>query len=498
MDWEQLIEQLDHGELEGADATELRRIALDEEGGLRRLADEPARSRPGSALDSRSGLARRWKWVAMGILFAAGVAAAAVFHERGAWGSKAFVAEVSGGLDYRVGQKFGRETLELGEGQHLQLVFQDGARVDLKGPGEFEIRGDDRMRFDYGLVRVKAGEFGSSAFSIESGDGRTVRGAAGASFDLAMIRGGPTEVHVREGHVELRVGGDRQGVNSGEAAVAGDAGVSSTIYLESRFDGPLDNRQGDSDGDGVSDRTEMALGTDPRLPESVPEMLRYHWDLSGFSDGEDLWSEEGGLLLRGGVRAPGLSYRSGGRSLLTGPGAVLTGTSWKDFECLLSAGSDIFLREGTLYLSFLMQIPEPITGLETAYAGLSFQTGGRAEECFVGDGWYSAGFCLHLQNNPDLPGTMGEVPLGIPLDSETHLVVIKLNFTRKLTEVWIDPPLGLEAAPEVGVFRAQRVPEFDLLGLRSGRQHHRGSYRCVFDELRIGLSWESVLPTTNG
>jgi hypothetical protein len=79
----------------------------------------------------------------------------------------------------------------------------------------------------------------------------------------------------------------------------------------------------------------------------------------------------------------------------------------------------------------------------------------------------------------------------MPPDIRTHLYVIHIDRNRLTTDVFVDPALGQPESASKPKSRYYDVPDFDRVSFRSGGD---SAFPVVFDELRIGLTWDSVLP----
>ena len=487
MNWEKLVRQLDDGTLDENAAGMLRNLALENETAPTRMAAEPASEEDQQPTTIVRRIPGVYKALSILLLFVAVVLSVWVVRA-GRNPELATVAAVAGMKDngpFLVGEKLKPGPCELAAGERVELVFHNGTRFEARGPARFGIVDANLVRLELGLLKVRLDPRGGK-FVVESPEARVLD--LGTAFTVARAREGATEVHVDQGGVRLERGDQKKIVHAGEAAVADAAGgISGVDYLKNRFEGDLDNRSKDQDGDGIPDDLEKLLGSNAEHADSAPSPLLASWSLEGQEIGQELDGPAGDLILHGGIVTEGLSYSSGSHQLLTQPKAVLTGSSRKDFECWLDIKRDAIPEAGTIYLSFLMRIQQPDARSESGYAGLSFNDERGNETFFVGDGWKPSGWVVFS------PTEGPEDDLGIALDSATHLVVVALDYSRQVTDVWVDPELGLAVRPGKPTFRSQFVPEFALLSLRSGVSHHTGGYPCVFDELKIGVTWQSVV-----
>jgi hypothetical protein len=78
------------------------------------------------------------------------------------------------------------------------------------------------------------------------------------------------------------------------------------------------------------------------------------------------------------------------------------------------------------------------------------------------------------------------------MDGETHLFVTRIDRTRLVTDVFIDPAPGQPETSANYRFRYQAVPDVDRLEVRSGCT--TGTFPVEFDEIRVGLTWDAVVP----
>lgn len=487
MNWEKLVKQLDDGTLDENAAGMLRNLALENETAPTRMAAEPASEEDPQPTTIVRLIPGAYKALTMLLLLVAVLLTVWVVRA-GRNPEVATVAAVAGMKDngpFLVGGKLKPGPCELAAGERVELVFHNGARFEARGPARFGIVDANSVCLELGLLKVRLAPRGGK-FVVESPEARVVD--LGTAFTVARAREGVTEVHVNQGVVRLERGDQKKIVHAGEAAVADAAnGISGVDYLKNRFEGDLDNRSKDQDGDGIPDDLEKLLGSNAEQANSAPSPLLASWSLDDYGIGQELDGPVGGLILHGGIVTEGLTYSSGSHQLLIKPKAVLTGSSRKDFECWMDVKREAIPEAGTIYISFLMHIQQPDARTESGYAGLSFNDERGNETFFVGDGWKPSGLAVLR------PAERPEVDLGIALDSATHLVVVALDYSRQVTDVWVDPELGLFVRPGKPTFRSQGVPEFSLLSLRSGVSYHTGGYPCVFDELKIGLTWQSVV-----
>ncbi|MCW1885470.1 FecR family protein [Luteolibacter flavescens] len=493
MNLEDALRKIDEGRLNEEAASGLRDWVLDEPDALARLAAAPALltglPAGGSPREAQPRpFLSRGRLGALGVVLVAGLGGVLTWQalRPGAAAPPASVAafvtvyesRAEGG--FKVGQMVPRGRYDLRPEDEIAMVFSSGARVEIKGPGAFEILDERKMFMHEGLLKARVdGRLGP--FQVETPEGRVID--LGTEFTVARPRNGSTEVYVNEGSVRVEAGGKDRLLFENEAATVASGEMAAEDFLKHRFDTPLDLHE-------IASANARASAE----PSTAPPSWMDTWDLATAKPGDSTPAESGAFRLRGGIVTDGLTYQSGGYTLRTTPHAIMTGSTVGDFECLIQMRDRRDTGTESSYVSFLMRLPDPDHGIETAYAGLSFLTESRWEHFFVGDGWFKSGLCIH--EGTTVPGKSREMetPLGIPLGKETVLVVLRIDRLKKVTDVWIDPPLGLAEPPANADARWQDVPKFDLLGLRSGHYVHEGGYVCIFDEFRMGSDWRTVLP----
>jgi hypothetical protein len=234
----------------------------------------------------------------------------------------------------------------------------------------------------------------------------------------------------------------------------------------------------DRDGDGFPDVVEAYYGTDPANPNSKPNALRFEESFAspGAIQGPK-WQGAGTIL------AEGLTYRNNGKSLKTSGGALQTiGKTGFDAMCTLDPKE--FSPQGVIYFSFLLQLP-PTDGLQSPFGGLLLYQSDRGEI-------YGGKLSGYLSYGSRLNASMTQDAFNVPTDTATHLFVIRIDRTRLVSDVFMDPPLGV---PESSVSPRKRyydVPGFDHISVRSGSGS--GSFPVKVGDIRGGLTWDAVIP----
>ncbi|MFC4992362.1 FecR domain-containing protein [Rubritalea tangerina] len=393
--------------------------------------------------------------------------------------------EVADGVGLKIGQGLEARRLSIPEGAQLGIAMRAGARLHINGPAEFELVDAQRIALKKGRVQTYAPTY-AHGFTIDTDDGKVVD--LGTKFVTSTGTSIGTEVHVNEGLVEAEVKGGMQRLSEGQAGILKDGALVKTDFLAHRLEVPLDPILPDSDGDGVSDVIELHYGKDPHDANDTPRLLRMEESFVGYAEGErkdepyqgygkiERWAG------RGIFRDEGLGYVQGEERLLSKGGGFQTmGVGHVGNALDLPEG---FLpSEGVVYLSFLMQQREPKSG--GAFGGLILYEGAYKERLFVGD--LSPYDAYGSRYNEEAKQDSFEVPS----DSAVHLFVVRIDQTRKLTDIFIDPDLSVEEEDMEPVMRYQGAPPFSRITLRSG---NGGIHRVDFDEIRVGLSWRSVLP----
>ncbi|MBK1884487.1 hypothetical protein JIN85_18875 [Luteolibacter pohnpeiensis] len=266
--------------------------------------------------------------------------------------------------------------------------------------------------------------------------------------------------------------------------------MEATEFLAQRLRVPLDPILRDEDEDGFPDLVEQFYGTMANDASSSPRALRIEEDFSSQSPGPLIsgpwkaessgksvtWSGAGNFL------ADGIQFEKNGKSLASSGGSFRTigehsvGASFHPADLELPPA-------GVTYVSFVMRNPEE--ELAGCFAGLLFYQNDR-EELFVGK--------IGTENSYGSRFRQAEIHdgFGIPMDHEPHLFVIRIDRNRLVTDVFMDPTPGSDEKDAKYQFRYQRVPRADRIEVRSGCPGR--TFQSDFDEIRVGLTWKSVVP----
>lgn len=390
----------------------------------------------------------------------------------------------------RIGQPLTPGVLRVPEKSEIGLAMRSGARLKIRGPSELNLDGVDQVRLSRGLVSTYAPLY-AHGFTIRTQDGKIVD--LGTRFVTASGGGHGTEVHVLEGLVDAysnRPGAGPQGLKGENAAILKDGAMKETEYLARRLEVPLDPLLTDADHDGFPDVVEVHFGTDPKDAASQPEPLRVEESFSGYPIGavnsvperarggapHSLWMGGGNFI------AGSLDYQNHGKKLRVSGGALQTsgrfgvGAVWIPNE-------KEFPPEGVIYMSFIMRLPS--LKLPSPFAGMILYQGDR-EEMFVGKLSVTDDYGSRMQQGAVQDGFQ----MGV--NGESHLFVVRIDRTRLVTDIFVDPVLGEAEVAQKWRIRYQTIPDFDRIMFRSGSAS--GDFPVVFDEFRSGLTWDAVVP----
>jgi len=389
----------------------------------------------------------------------------------------------------RIGQPLGKGPLVLPEGSEIGIAMRGGARLKVRGPAELEIDAVDKLRLTKGRVSTYAPTY-AHGFSIDTVDGSVVD--LGTRFVTAAGAGAGTEIHVLEGLVEAYMPKDTaaHSLKGEDAAILKGGKLEPTEFLAQRLVVPLDPILLDRDTDGSPDVVESYYGTRPDLASSKPAALRVEEAFNGYPAGSLRGVPLSALGGKPGVtwdgagsfEAAGLSYGAAGKPFKLSAGALRT-TGETGVGAILIPDSRELPPIGVTYVSFLMQNPGERP--PNSFAGLLLYQGDR-EELFVGKLSIADSYGSRLKQSS------GQDAFGIPMDTKPHLFVVRIDRNRLVTDVFIDPAPGRPEASATQQFRYQSVPDFDRIVVRSGCRD--GVFPSVFDEIRVGLTWDSVLP----
>ncbi|WP_193213479.1 FecR family protein [Luteolibacter marinus] len=444
--------------------------------------------------------ARRWPKTA-GI--AAGIAALAIasymagFH-RSAPQTPPVVATVTDSDEaaekagLRIGQPLESGRVNIPEGSEIGIAMRGGARLKLRGPANLTIDGPDKVRLEKGRLSTYAPSY-AHGFTVDTDDGRVVD--LGTRFVTATGTGAGTEIHVIEGLVEVHAsasGTSAESLKTRSAAVMKDGRLEPTEYLANRLTVPLDPIAADQDGDGFSDEIESFYGTSPTDGSAFPAPLRFEEGFTGYPPGPlrdapsrafgtrpgEIW-EGDGIFERDSIR-----YQNGGRSLAARGGSIQT-TGKSAEGAFLQLNPSELAPVGVTYISFLMQTADEEPGI--TYGGLLLFDNDR-EQFFIGKVHTADSYGSRMKQAKQVDS------YDFPNDNDPHLFVIRIDRTRLVTDIFIDPVPGQPETAATRSFRYQDVPVFDRISVRSGRHKGSWNYQVKIDEARLGLTWESVVP----
>lgn len=286
----------------------------------------------------------------------------------------------------------------------------------------------------------------------------------------------------------------------------------------------------DTDGDGVSDAREVALGTDPKVAGSVPsaDLLFYEaYNNKLYGAGpilpqtlSSLYSPQVSTVVAGlnEITENSLTYGplvvNGGRLRQSNLGSNVTAELYANLD--VSAASKFttgglvnggFIGGTTtaqsLYISFLYRCNRVarnaagnLDGVAKAFFG--FQAYRDTTEILgMGESTASGNFGIFA-----VPGDIPVTP-AFATDNGVHLVVAKIDFKASAADdikVWFDPnPLATEVAQPGTVPVSVKVAAGDLsfnrLAWRGGASDT--DHNLEYDEIRVGKTWTSVLPTVS-
>lgn len=445
--------------------------------------------------------ARRWPRF-VGI--AAGIAAlAAVSYFMGSRSfsgdSSGFVATITDADEsaektgLRIGQPVEKGTIVLPDDSEIGIAMRGGARLKIRGPANLEIKGPDKIHVMKGRVSTYAPSY-AHGFTVDTVDGQVVD--LGTRFVTAVDNDSGTEIHVIEGLVKANADPAKlafQDLGGENAGILKGGKLEPTEFLAQRLNVPLDPVLKDTDSDGYPDVVEGHFGTSPEDAASQPVALRIEESFgnqvygpirnagtktAGATPGSS-WDGEGQFI------AEGLSFEKNGVALATGDGAVRSTGVTHAGATFLPDSRDLS-PVGVSYVSFLMKMGSGYQ--DRCFGGLIFYQDDR-EELFVGK--------LSIQDSygSRMRQSLVQNPFDLPMDGNTHLFVIRIDRTRLVTDIFVDPVPGSPEASATRQFRYHEVPVFDRISIRSGSAEE--SFPATFDEIRVGLTWQSVVPASN-
>ena len=371
----------------------------------------------------------------------------------------------------------------------IGIAMRGGARLQINGPAKLRIDGPENVFLHSGRVQTYAPEY-AHGFAIDTNEGEVVD--LGTRFVTASGTDMGTEIHVLEGLVKARASEnvkDMFFIGGEQAAILKNGKMLDTEFLARRLNIPINPNLADSDGDRVVDLIEAHYGTNAGDPNSTPDLLRIAEPFVGYDSAEmDRTSYRGtGKISQwtgnGTFQDQGLVYRNNGKTLLTTGGCLAT-TGEKGVGAAIVLDDKELPKDGVIYISFLMQ--QPKKELNRPFSGLLLYLGEYREQLFTGELSVTDSYGARYAESDD------EDIFAIPTDDQPHLFVLRIDKTRFLTDVFVDPPLGQIEKGLQPERRYQNAPKFDRIMLRSGSDS--GTFSVRFDEVRIGLTWDAVLP----
>lgn len=378
----------------------------------------------------------------------------------------------------------------------IGIAMRGGARLEINGPAKIRIDGPEKVFLHSGRVQTYAPEY-AHGFAIDTHEGEIVD--LGTRFVTASGTEMGTEIHVLEGLVKARASEnvkDMFYIGGEQAAILKNGKMLDTEFLARRLAIPINPNLADSDGDGVVDLIEAHYGTHAGDAGSKPDLLRIHDSFSGYAgqgEGNSVAKLEktsyrgtGKIthwIGNGSFHAQGLSYKNSGRTLLSSGGCLET-TGEKGVGASIILGDKELPKDGVIYISFLMQ--QPTKELNKPFSGLLLYMGDYREQLFTGELSVADSYGTRYAESND------EDAFAIPTDDQPHLFVIRIDQTRFLTDIFVDPSLDQLEKDIQPERRYQNAPDFDRIMVRSGSDS--GNFSVRFDELRVGLTWDAVLP----
>ncbi len=371
----------------------------------------------------------------------------------------------------------------------IGIAMRGGARLQINGPAKLRIDGPENVFLHSGRIQTYAPEY-AHGFAIDTNEGEVVD--LGTRFVTASGTDMGTEIHVLEGLVKARASEnvkDMFYIGGEQAAILKNGKMLDTEFLARRLNIPINPNLADSDGDRVVDLIEAHYGTNAGDPNSTPDLLRIAEPFVGYDSAKmDRTSYRGtGKISQwtgnGTFQDQGLVYRNNGKTLLTTGGCLAT-TGEKGVGAAIVLDDKELPKDGVIYISFLMQ--QPKKELNRPFSGLLLYLGEYREQLFTGELSVTDSYGARYAESDD------EDIFAIPTDDQPHLFVLRIDKTRFLTDVFVDPPLGQIEKGLQPERRYQNAPKFDRIMLRSGNDS--GTFSVRFDEVRIGLTWDAVLP----
>jgi len=391
---------------------------------------------------------------------------------------------------FKIGAFLNDETINLPSDAQIGIAMRGGARLKLNGPATLRLNSPNLVFLEKGRIQTYAPQY-AHGFTIDTKDGQIIDlGTRFVTSTQGKRNNDGTEIHVLEGLVTTsptQTTTPPTRVKAQHAVILKNGKTTQTDFLAHRFHTPLNPTPLDSDSDGVPDSVEIHYKTDPFNAKSFPDTLRISESFCGYQSGilgRVSYRGKGHIshwLGSGQFQKKGLRYANHGRELLTTGGSLTT-------SGIIGAGATIHLndqelpRSDSLYISFL--IKAPTTKAKHPFGGLLLYKGDYKEELFCGKISVVDALGSRISER-----TIQD-PLATPADGKTHLFVIRIDQTRHLTDIFLDPPLG--ASPPAPNKRYQTAIDFDSIIVRSGS--NSATYPVEFDEIRVGLTWDAVLP----
>jgi hypothetical protein len=308
-------------------------------------------------------------------------------------------------------------------------------------------------------------------------------------------------------------------------------------------DGIVDDLDDDIDGDGISNADEVENGTDPRNadtdgdgvndksdsdPLGTPvayEGFDYATDsasLVGLDGGEgwdgawgtraSLIDGKGSTTEGGAIAADSLGYTDASERVLLTSGNHATANGEAGSLDLTRKLASVFSESGTgtSYFSFVVQRtgtaanPDDTTVYPNGYPygtnlyprGVNFRFWGSGEHGNIGNGSNKPTDTIKLTVKDT------ELDSGISFSDETHFVVVRVDHdpAGDFLALWVDPDLAGGDAPVVSGMamngsNGYSLADTEFISAFIGNANtERPAAAVIFDELRVGKTWQSVTP----
>ncbi len=395
--------------------------------------------------------------------------------------------EVADANGMQIGQLLKQGEINIPENAEIGIAMRGGARLEINGPAKLRIDSPEKIYLYNGRVKTYAPEY-AHGFSIDTNEGKVID--LGTKFVTSTGGDQGTEIHVMEGLVKasaINKEDQTYMIGNQQAGALHDGNLVSIDYLSKRLHIPINPDLIDTDGDGVADEIEVHYNTEPNNADSKPNLLRLEEGFTGYQSGSfrnaskflglgkvSEWQGAGKFLEQG------LNYQTNGKQLITSQGSIeTTGHGGEGATMIIDKGD--LPEVGSIYISFLMQ--QPAKDNKSHFSGLLLYLNKFSEQLFVGELSTVDGYGSRFKagNKQDY--------FAIPHDDKPHLFVIKIDRTRRLTDIYCDPVLGELETIAKPKQRYQGIPDLDRITVRSGND-----FPVRFDEIRVGLTWDSVLP----